>query len=111
MSPTTYRLALVGFGAVGQGLARLLRDHGDRLAQRYGVALQLVTVCTRSRGSLYDPNGLDPAVLLEAIGQAGHLRDLPAQTGLGVSELIEHRAGDVLVEASPTDLATGEPAT
>jgi homoserine dehydrogenase len=111
MSPTTtYRLALVGFGAVGQGLARLLSDYGDRLAQRYDVALPLVAVCTRSRGNLYEPDGLDPAVLLESIKQVGHLRDLPGQTGLGVLDLVERRAIDVLLEASPTNLATGEPA-
>jgi homoserine dehydrogenase len=107
----TYRLALVGFGAVGQGLARLLRDHGERLAQRYDMAPRLVAVFTHSRGRLYDPDGLDPAVLLDAIEQVGHLRDLPGQTSLGVLDLVEHRTADVLVEASPTDLATGEPAT
>jgi homoserine dehydrogenase len=111
MSLTTYRLALVGFGAVGQGLARLLRDHGERLAQRYDLALRLVAVCTRSRGSLHDPAGLDPAALLDAIERAGHLRDLPGQTELGVLDLVERRAADVLVEASPTNLANGEPAT
>jgi homoserine dehydrogenase len=112
MSPaTTYRLALVGFGAVGQGLAQILRDHGDRLAQRYGLAPRLVVVCTHSRGSLYDPNGLDPAALLEAIKRPGYLRDLPALTSMSVPELIERGVADVLVEASPTNLATGEPAT
>jgi homoserine dehydrogenase len=111
MSPTTYRLALVGFGAVGQGLAQLLRDHGERLAQRYDLALRLVAVYTHSRGSLHDSNGLDPAVLLDAIEQAGHLRDLPGRTDLGVLDLVERRAADVLVEASPTNLTTGEPAT
>ena len=107
----TYRLLLVGFGAVGQGLAQLLRDHGDQLAQRYGAALRLVAVCTRSRGSLYHADGLDPAVLLDAMLRTGHLRDLPGQTSLAILDLIERQAADVLVEASPTDLATGEPAT
>ena len=26
---TIYRLALIGFGSAGQGLAQILRDHGD----------------------------------------------------------------------------------
>jgi homoserine dehydrogenase len=108
---TTYRLALVGFGAVGQGLAQILRDHGERLKQRYDLTLRLVAVCTRSRGNLYDPAGLDAAALLDAMQELGNLRKLPAQTSLGVLDLIERHAADVLVEASPTDLATGEPAT
>src|SRR5690349_17595373 len=33
---TIYRLALIGFGSAGQGLAQILRDHGDALARRYG---------------------------------------------------------------------------
>src|SRR5690242_20661558 len=112
MSPmTTYRLALVGFGSVGQGLAQLLRDHGERLAQRHSITLRLVAVCTHSRGNLYDPDGLVPAALLDAIRQVGQLRDLPGQTSMGVLDLIERHAADVLVEASATVLTTGEPAT
>jgi homoserine dehydrogenase len=110
-STTTYRLALVGFGAVGQGLTQLLRDYSERLARRYGLALRLVAVCTHSHGSLYDSDGLEPATLLEAIKQVGHLRNLPGQTSLSVLKLIERGAADVLVEVSPTNLATSEPAT
>src|SRR5262245_53158220 len=94
-STTTYRLALVGFGAVGQGLAQLLRDHGERLAQRYGLVLRLVAVCTHSRGNLYDPDGLEPATLLEGIKQVGHLRELPGHISLSVPELIERGTADV----------------
>lgn len=108
---TTYRLALIGFGAVGQGLAQILRYHGDWLERRYGVALRIVAVCTRARGSLYDPSGLDPAALLEAIEIAGHLRELPASSGWDPLEMIARAGADVLVEVSPTDLATGDPAT
>ncbi len=72
---TSYRLALIGFGSVGQGLAQILRYHSDWLVRRYGVALRIVAVSTRSRGSVYDPAGLDPAALLEEITRVGHLRD------------------------------------
>jgi homoserine dehydrogenase len=108
---TTYRLVLVGFGAVGQGLAQILRYHSDWLAQRYGVVLRIVAVCTRSRGSLYDASGLDPAVLLEEIARVGHLRGLPEQSQHDPLEIIERSGADVLVEVSPTNLTTGEPAT
>jgi homoserine dehydrogenase len=108
---TTYRLVLIGFGAVGQGLAQILRYHSDWLARRYGVALQLVAVCTRNRGNLYDPDGLDPAILLEELTRTGHLRDLAARTDRDALELIERAAADILVEVSPTNLETAEPAT
>ena len=108
---TTYRLALVGLGSAGQGLAQILRSHGDALARRYGVGLRIVTVCTRSRGSLYDADGLDPAALLEAIRDEGHLRNLPEQREWSPLDMIEQADADVLVELSPTDLVSGEPAT
>ena len=108
---TIYRLALIGFGSAGQGLAQILRDHGDALARRYGVDLRIVAVCTQRRGSLFDPDGLDPAALLEAIQQAGHLRNLAGQRDWSPLDMIEQAHADVLVELSPTDLTTGEPAT
>jgi homoserine dehydrogenase len=108
---TTYRLALIGFGSVGQGFAQILRDRGEWLARRYAIIPQIVAVCTRGRGSLYDPAGLDPAALLRAVEQAGHLRDLPGQSGWDPSQMIAQAQADVLIEVSPTDLATGEPAT
>jgi homoserine dehydrogenase len=108
---TIYRLALIGFGSAGQGLAHILRDQGESLARRYGVTLQIVAVSTRSRGSLYDPDGLDPAALLQAIAQDGHLRNLAPQRDWSPLDMIEQANADVLVELSPTDLVTGEPAT
>ena len=108
---TIYRLALIGFGSAGQGLAQILRDHGESLAQRYGVEMRIVAICTRTRGSLYDLDGLDPAALLEAITRDGHLRNLAGQRDWSPLDMIEQADADVLVELSPTDLTTGEPAT
>ena len=108
---TTNRLLLVGFGSAGQGLAQILRDRSEWLASRYGVDLQLVGVCTRNRGTLFDDNGLDPAALLEALARTGDLRGLPALREWRPEDAIEHAGADVLIELSPTDLVSGEPAT
>src|SRR4051812_20235099 len=108
---TIYRLALIGFGAAGQGLAQILRDNGESLTRRYGVELRIVAICTRTRGSLYDADGLDPAALLEAITHDGHLRNLASQRDWSPLDMIEQATADVLVELSPPDLTAGEPAT
>lgn len=107
----TYRLVLIGFGAVGRGLTQILRDRGDWLEQRYGVKASIVAVGTRGRGSLYHPHGLDPALLLEASSHAGGLRNLSTHVNWDASEVIAHADADILVELSPTDLITAEPAT
>lgn len=54
-----HKLALIGFGTVGQGLAEILRDKGEELRTRYGFEVQLVAITTASRGALYHPHGLD----------------------------------------------------
>ncbi len=104
-SPQLYRLALIGFGAVGQGLARILRDHGARIAEQYGARFQITAVATRTRGSLVNPEGYDPAALLASFDT------LPGAGTLMPLDLIAQAAADVLVELSPTDMATAEPAT
>ncbi len=108
----SYRLALIGFGNVGQGLTQILRDHGQKLAQQYGASFQIVAVCDFLQGSLYNPAGLDPALLLKAVENDGHLRNLAApQQGWDALETITRCNADVVVEMSYTDLQTGEPAT
>jgi homoserine dehydrogenase len=38
------KVAIVGFGTIGSGVARLLLDHGDRLARAAGCRIELVRV-------------------------------------------------------------------
>ena len=41
---TSYRLALIGFGAAGRGLTQILRDGADWLLTRLGVDMRFVGV-------------------------------------------------------------------
>ena len=108
----TYRLALIGFGNVGQGLAQILRDRGDWLAERFGLQLSIVAISDVQRGSLHDPNGLDPQDLLSAIETAGHLNNVPASShGWDARTTIVNSNADVVIELTYTNLQTGEPAT
>jgi homoserine dehydrogenase len=108
---TTYRLALVGFGAAGQGLARILSERGAWLREARNVDLQIVAVCTRSRGAVADPNGLDPALLLQTIMRDGDFKQHPFATDWDAATMVANVEADVLVEVSPTNLETAEPAT
>jgi homoserine dehydrogenase len=44
------RIGIAGLGTVGAGTVRLLREHGDVLAQRCGRAIEIVAVSARDRG-------------------------------------------------------------
>ena len=107
------KIALIGFGSVGQGVSAIFRDKHAQFAAQYGFDGQIVAVITRSRGSLYHPDGLDPATLLAAAAQGG-LSSYPDRPGLRRGITAEDAASDpgieVLVEVSPTDLQTAQPA-
>ena len=107
------RLLLIGFGVVGQGLAQILHDKSAQLKQAQGFAAQIVGVVTGSKGSLFHAEGLDSAGLLAA-AQSGSLAEYPEVSGLrrgwSASEMIAAGGADVLVEASPTNLESAQPA-
>lgn len=107
------RIAIIGFGVVGQGLAEILRDKAAELQAAHNFLCEIVAVATRSRGTLYHPDGLDTAQLLEAI-QKGHLGHYPHVYGLtrnwDALTLVRQSNADVVVEVSPTNLQTGQPA-
>ena len=109
MAARTYRLIIVGFGSVGQGLAEIIERRGAWLEERHGVALRLVGVATRAWCS-YSPDGLSPAALLAA-AKSRSPEQLPARQLWSPEELIARAEADVLAEVSSTDLESGEPAT
>ncbi len=105
------RLALIGFGVVGQGVAEILRDKRDMLAEAYGAEFRITAVSDLQKGSVADPQGLDPVALLEAVSRGGRIGDLPAPCrGWDALETIRRAAADVVVEVSWTDVKSGQPA-
>lgn len=105
------KLAIIGFGNVGQGLAGILVQKHQFLKQRFGVDIQIVAVCDQLKGSVANPDGLDPAALLAAIEQDGHLNNIEApERDWNAEQTIAQSGATMLVELAYTDLKTGEPA-
>ena len=73
-----YKLAVIGFGNVGQGLAKILDDRNDFLIKQFGLDIRIVAVCDLYKGSLCDPEGLDPKTLIDSIEQTGDLKSINA---------------------------------
>ena len=109
-----HKLVLIGFGTVGQGLVEILRDKGDILRRNLGFDAQIVAVTTLTRGSVYQPEGLDPDQLLETGDSGGTFDNFPGSPGLvrGWDSLqtIRDSNADTVVEVSYTDIETGQPA-
>jgi homoserine dehydrogenase len=109
-----YKLAFIGFGTVGQGLAEILRDKAQDLLVGYGFEARIVAVSDSAKGSLYHPDGLDLDALLSTAVQTGSLPAYPDAPGLirgwDAIATIQDSNADVVVEAAWTDLVTGQPA-
>jgi homoserine dehydrogenase len=106
-----YKLALLGFGNVGQALARLLVEKRADLQSQYGLTFSISGIATGRHGAALDPAGLD---IQKALGlvQAGELLDSlsvkPApQQAL---DFIQACQADVLFENTPVNYETGQPA-
>jgi homoserine dehydrogenase len=81
------------------------------IAEKFDADIRIVAICDLYKGSIADPEGLDPQALLDHIIDRGDLNEFPApDKGWGASETIELSGANVLVELSYTDLKTGEPA-
>ena len=108
-APGQAQLILHGLGNVNCRVLRILHDKGETLQNRYRLHPLIVGVVD-SQGAAWDPRGLDPPELaaLKGAGRsvAEHSAGRPGMSGM---ELIEQAEADVLLEASPLNLETGQP--
>ena len=103
----TVRIVLVGLGNLGRRFCDILSEKGPHLEARYGLRLLLVGAAD-SRGTAYDPRGLDPARISAIKRAGGTVADLPnAGRPEQAAELIAHAEADLLCEASPVNLRQG----
>ncbi len=91
------RIAIIGFGAVGQGLARVLDESESGCT---------VTAVADSRSACMNADGLDISGLLARKKETG----LCGDADTGIADILSSGAFDILVEVSPTNADTGEPA-
>ncbi len=104
------RLALLGFGTVGQWLAEALHARRAWLQQEYGVVVTLVSVGTRHHGLIYRSDGLDIPTLLDLVATRQPLTAYPPVTHwTNALEGLQVTGGDVLAEATGATLRSGEP--
>ncbi|MBU0488031.1 MAG: homoserine dehydrogenase [Bacteroidetes bacterium] len=102
------RIAIVGFGTVGQGIAEILLNKTAYLNEKYGYDYQVVAIADFAYGNAFNPDGLDlPLMLEEAKAKRKFSKDVTAMDTL---TLIRECNADVMCELTYTDLSTGGPA-
>ncbi|MBI5957208.1 MAG: homoserine dehydrogenase [Chloroflexi bacterium] len=103
----TYTVLLTGLGHVGLNFLRILRQKEPVLTRQYGLALKIIGVADSS-GILTDPDGLDLDRVIDHKEQKQGVGTL-GQTGISALQLVNDTAADFLLDATPSDLRTGQP--
>ncbi|MFA5212166.1 MAG: homoserine dehydrogenase [Methanoregula sp.] len=92
------RVALIGLGAVGRGVAEMIAKKGLGLT---------ITGIADSKSGCMDCNGIDPQRVLAQKKQTGACGD----RSITAEDIIRDAEYDALIEVTPTNALSGEPAT
>lgn len=98
----------IGFGVVGQNLAKLLLSRNEDLYALYGMKPRLVAAVDR-KGAVVSASGLDLQKLLDVKKAKGTVAKYENGEKKSVEEIIESVDAEVILELGPTNLKTGEP--
>ena len=104
------RYCLMGLGNIGRNLLDILVHRQEAVVADYGVRFVLVGAADSS-GAAIDPQGLDAAVIRDGKLAGRPAASCPAagRPGMTALEMLQVVRTDLLVDASPTNLRTGEP--
>lgn len=107
----TVRVALVGFGNVGQALADLLEERADLLYQRYRLDISVTGIATARRGTVINPGGIVLSEVVAAIEADPDAR-LPGAlpNDVTVPAFIATVPAEIVVELTPLTPESGQPA-
>lgn len=105
----TLNLAFVGFGNVGQTVAKMLIERHDEIAVKYGRDVRVTAIITNKKGNIYEPQGIPLDEVLEDIED--HSRFISSRcTEMTGMQILQTGYYDCVVELSPLNIFTGQPA-
>jgi len=104
------RLIMVGFGTVGQNLAKMLESKKRELLTEFGFHPRIVAAVDTT-GAMIDPKGIDlnrALAVKQAKGSVAQDSKL-GRLGMDAQEVIEEVEAEVVLELTPTKIVDGEP--
>jgi len=106
------KLGLIGFGNVGQELARILIEREKDWAKKFKVSFKVVAVNTLRKGSLFNEKGVDLKRALADVAETGVFSNgNPDLAALNALELTRLDSIDVVIEVSTLNIENGQPAS
>ncbi|MBP3950665.1 homoserine dehydrogenase [Bacillus suaedae] len=108
-----HKLALIGFGGVGQGFVEILSQKEQKL-EKDDYSFLIVSICDLYKGSIHHDKGLDLDRVLDSIKKTGTLELYPDSDelirGWSSQETIKKTNAKTIIEMTYTDVDTGQPA-
>jgi homoserine dehydrogenase len=106
----TLRCILTGLGNIGRTFLDILPARAASLRDRYGIDLRIVAAADSS-GVAVSPHGLDVVAVAALKRQRRGVVELPGvgRPGGDIAEVIRTVDAEFLLEATPTDIRTGQP--
>jgi len=106
------KIALIGFGTVGQGLCEILLSKETYLKNKYDFEASIVAISDVMKGSIYCENGLDIQQCIDLMKDGRTLNDYKgdAEKDWDSIKTIKDSNADIICELAFTDVQTGEPA-
>ena len=104
------KIVIIGFGAVGKGVAKAISLKKDMINEKFGITLKVVAAADSSTSAICQ-YGLDEELLLKTKEETGRLGNYPDYgsdlSGIDVLDAVDY---DVMIEATPTNIKDAEPA-
>jgi homoserine dehydrogenase len=104
------RMALIGFGNVGQEFARMLLERREWLQNAASLDVRIVAIATRSHGSLIRRDGLDLDRVLSSLERTGRLGPEGECVDAGPMAIVDDSGADIVVELTTLNIENGQPA-
>ena len=102
------KIVYVGFGIVSQGLAEIILRNNSVLPLAKNLEIQTVGILDIMKGSQIDANGIDMQKVLTNANNGDY--SLLSENILDIPKAIQEINADIIIEASFTDIKTGQPA-
>ena len=97
----TLRIALIGYGNVGRAFAGMLLRKEAYIKETFNAEAIITAICTATRGGVIKPDGIDTEALT----------DDRFDKSLNAFAVIDSGEYDVMIELTPINIMTGQPAT
>ena len=106
------KVLMLGYGVAGKAFARILQKTHEQILSDKGIDVKVIGITTGSRGSLFCADGLDLAEAARQLEEEDRFDPAGAYySGADSMTAAAQWDYDVLMELTPLNIFTGEPAT